>query len=387
MFALRYGRRASAAGALIIAGLAGCDDGKPTQPQAGAPPVTVAAPVQRRITEWDDYTGRFQAIEYVEIRARVGGFLESVNFTDGAIVNKGDLLFVIDPRPFQAVADSAAATLAQSQARLDLATRENERARVLATTQAGSIQALDRTTQELRAATGAVQAADAALRRAKLDLEFTHVASPVTGRIGRHLVSVGNLVSGGEANSTLLTTIVSLDPIYFYFDVDQNSYLRYLRLALTGQRPSSRDVANPVRLSLQDEPVEHLGHMNFVDNQIDLGTGTIRGRAIFDNPGLLFTPGMFARVKLVGSAAHDAILVPDEAIGTDQARRFVYVVGTDNIARSREVKPGPLIDGLRIVREGLNPSDRIVVAGLQRVRAGSPVTPTLAPPPPGAAAP
>ena len=373
-------RRTAVCCALLCAALlTGCDEKKPAA-QAGGPPVTVANPTARRITEWDDYTGRFQATEYVEIRARVNGYLDSIHFTDGQIVKKGDLLFVIDPRPYQAAVDSDAAAVTQAQARQDLANREQVRAAALAKSQNGSVEALDKAVQEQRAAGGAVQAAQAALRRAQLDLEFTHVMAPVTGRIGRHQVSLGNLVSGGEANSTLLTTIVSLDPIYFYFDADQNAYLKYTRLNLSGQRRSSRDVANPVRLALNDEKdFPHQGHMDFVDNQIDLGTGTMRGRAIFDNPDLVFTPGMFGRIQLIGTPEHDALLLPDEAIGTDQARRFVYVVGDGNVATSREVVLGPIIDGLRVVRSGISASDRIIVNGLQRVRVGQPVTPQ--PPP------
>ena len=365
------------AGALL-ASLPGCDDKSSKGPPP--PPVTVAPPSVRHITEWDEYTGRFQAVDYVEIRARVDGYLESVNFTDGQIVKKGDLLFVIDPRPYQATADSATAALAQADARLDLANRELSRAKELTRSQFGSVESQDKATQEQRAASGAVDAAGAALRRAKLDLEFTQVAAPVTGRISRHLVTVGNLISGGEANSTLLTTIVSLDPIYFYFDADQNAYLKYERLATSGLRPSSRDVANPVHLALADETdFPHEGHMNFVDNQIDFSTGTMRGRAIFDNPDLVFTPGMFARIRLIASPPHDVLMLPDEAIGTDQARRFVYLVDKDNIARYREVKLGPIVDGLRIVREGVAPDDRVIVNGLQRVRVGSPVTPGAPP--------
>ena len=380
---MRFHRKALLFCALLsAAGLAGCDDRKGPQ-QAGGPPVTVANPTARRITEWDDYTGRFQATEYVEIRARVNGYLDSIHFTDGQIVKKGDLLFVIDPRPYQATADSDAAALAQTQARLELANREQVRAAALAKSQNGSIEALDKAVQEQRAAGGAVEAAQAEVRRAQLDLEFTHITAPVTGRISRHLVSLGNLVSGGESNSTLLTTIVSLDPIYFYFDADQNSYLKYVRLNQTGERRSSRDVPNPVRLALNDEKgFTHQGHMDFVDNQIDLSTGTMRGRAIFDNADLIFTPGMFARIQLIGEPEHDALLLPDDAIGTDQARRFVYVVGPDNVATSREVQLGPIIDGLRVVRSGVSVTDRIIVNGLQRVRVGQPVTPM---PPPQAA--
>jgi RND family efflux transporter MFP subunit len=379
---MRFGRNAIVCCGLLLVALAGCD--RKSAPQAGAPPVTVGNPTARKITEWDDYTGRFQATEYVEIRARVNGYLESVDFTDGQIVKKGDLLFVIDPRPYQATADSAAAALTQAQARVDLANREQQRAQSLAKSQYGSVETLDKAVQEQRAAVGAVEAAQAELRRAQLDMEFTHITSPVTGRISRHLVSVGNLISGGEANSTLLTTIVSLDPIYFYFDADQNAYLKYVRLDLSGQRKSSRETPNPVRLQLADERgFPHQGHMDFVDNQIDFGTGTMRGRAIFDNGDLIFTPGMFARIQLIGEPEHDAILLPDDAIGTDQARRFVYVIGDGNVATYREVKLGPIIDGLRVIREGLSPADRVIVNGLQRVRAGQPVTPL---PPPQAPA-
>jgi RND family efflux transporter MFP subunit len=378
-----HGKAVLACMVLLAVALSGCDRKAP--PQAGAPPVTVANPTARRITEWDDYTGRFQATEYVELRARVNGYLQSINFTDGQIVKKGDLLFIIDPRPYQATADSAQAALAQAEARLDLANREQVRAGSLAKTQYGSIEALDKAVQEQRAATGAVEAAQAELRSAQLDLEFTHITSPVTGRIGRHLVSIGNLISGGEANSTLLTTVVSLDPIYFYFDADQNSYLKYVRLDKSGLRRSSRDVPNPVRLALNDEKdFPHQGHMDFVDNQIDFGTGTIRGRAIFDNADLVFTPGMFAHIQLLGEPEHDALLLPDEAIGTDQARRFVYVLTPDNVATAREVTLGPIIDGLRVIRSGVAAEDRVIVNGLQRVRVGQPVTPTPPPQPAGA---
>lgn len=363
--------------------LAGCDDKPAVARQNALPAVTVASPVQRNVTEWDDYTGRFQAIETVEIRARVNGYLQSVNFTDGQIVKKGDLLFVIDPRPYESAAAAAQGALNQAQARLGLANRELQRYRDLAQTQSGSVQNFDRATQEQRSATGAVEAAEAALRRARLDLEFTQVRAPLTGRAGRHLVSVGNLIGGGDASSTLLTTIVSLDPIHFYFEADQNAYLRYTRLAQSGARPSSRDVANPVRLSLADEAgFGHEGRMDFVDNQIDPGTGTIRGRAIFDNSSLVFTPGMFARLRLLGAPTQGALLLPDEAIGTDQARRFVYVLDAENVARLHEVRLGPMIDGLRVIRDGVSAGDRVIVAGLQRVRAGAAVNPSPVSPAP-----
>ena len=370
-----------AAGLTGLLALSGC--GKGGQGAATPPPapqVVVSQPVAKNVQEWDEYTGRFAAVEEVEIRARVSGYLTAVNFQDGQIVFKGDPLFVIDPRPYQAAADIARAGVAQAQASVQLAQRELDRARDLRQTQAVSQAVLDTRSQQLQNAQAQLLAAQAQVRAAELDLEFTSVKAPVTGRVSNHRVSVGNLVSGGSAQSTLLTTIVSLDPIHFYFDADQASYLRYTRQSRSGERASSRDNPNPVILALPDEQgFTHKGHIDFVDNQIDDGTGTIRARAVFDNPDMVLTPGMFARLRLVGRPNYDGLLLPDAAIGTDQNRRFVYVLDKDNKATYRGVTTGPLIDGLRVIRDGLAVTDKVVVAGLQRVKPGAAVTPVEQP--------
>jgi multidrug efflux system membrane fusion protein len=326
--------------------------------------------------DWDEYTGRLAAVDSVEVRARVNGWLQSVHFDDGAIVEQGDLLFVIDPRPYEAVHNQAKAEVTRARVRLELAGNDLARARRLFESRAISEEELDARTQEQKEATAALQAAEAAVAASALDVEFTRVRAPIRGRIGRELVTVGNLVSGGSAGSTLLTTIVSLDPIHVYFTADERAFLRYQRLAREGVRPSSRDTANPVRIQLADEQgFPHEGRMDFVDNRVDEATGTMQGRAVVPNPDGVLTPGLFARVQLLGEGPYEAILVPDAAIGTDQAQRFVYLVGDDNVVRRRAVTPGPLVQNLRVVREGLSAGDRVVIEGLQRVRAGSPVTP------------
>lgn len=357
--------------------LAGCDDPKPAAAGAGpgaAPPaVTVSAPVQRRLTEWDEYTGRFASAERVEIRPRVNGYLDTVHFEDGQIVKQGDLLFTIDPRPYDAAVAGAEATLAQARARVVFARGQVERAQELRRTDAIAGSTSDQRLQELQVAAAEALGAEATAARARLDVEFTQVRAPVAGRVGRALVRPGNLVSG---DATLLTTVVSLDPIHFYFDADQNAYLRYQRLAREGLRPSSREEANPVQLALSDEQGwPHRGRMDFVDNEIDAGTGTIRARAVFPNPEGGFTPGLFGRLRLVGSAEYEATLLPQDAIGTEQGRRFVYVVDGEDLARQREVQLGPVVDGLRVIRSGVAAGDRVVVNGLQRVRPNQKVAP------------
>lgn len=381
MGAHHAGRAALVAGLTGLLLLGGCGkNGQGGAAPPAAPQVVVAQPVKKNVQEWDEYTGRFAAVEEVEIRARVSGYLTAVNFKDGQIVFKGDPLFVIDPRPYQAAADAARAGVAQAQASVQLTQRELDRARDLRQTQAVSQSVLDTRSQQLQAAQAQLLAAQAQMRAAELDLEFTSVKAPVTGRVSNHRVSVGNLVSGGSAQSTLLTTIVSLDPIHFYFDADQASYLRYTRQSRSGERVSSRDNANPVVLALPDEQgFTHQGSIDFVDNQIDDGTGTIRARAVFDNPDMVLTPGLFARLRLVGRPNYDGLLVPDAAIGTDQNRRFVYVLDKDNKATYRGVTTGPLVDGLRVIREGLSAGEKVVVAGLQRVKPGAPVTPVEQP--------
>ena len=356
--------------------LSACGEQDQAGPMFPAMPVSVAQPVYKDVVEWDEYTGRFAAIESVEVRARVSGYLESIHFTEGEIVEAGELLFVIDPRPFEAAVDRAKADLDTAESRLELARKEVERAADLVRRQNVSQQVYDERLQEQQAAAAAIDGAKAALRAAELDLEFTRITAPVTGRVSRFNVTVGNLISGGAANSTLLTTLVSLDPIHFYFDADEQAHLRYVRAAQAGTRPSSRETANPVLLSLADESdFIHEGHMDFVDNQIDNLTGTIRGRALFDNADGLFVPGMFARIRLLGSGRYKAILVPDEAISTDQNRRLVYVTDAEDTVSVRYVELGPMIDGLRVIRAGVEPDDWVIVRGLQRARPGGKVVP------------
>lgn len=379
--ATRYQRAGIVTAALgLVLALAACDDAPTGGGAGGAPPVTVSQPIEREVTEWDEYTGRFAAVEYVEVRARVSGYVDGIHFKDGQVVIKNDLLFVIDPRPFRIAVEQAEAELAQAQSRLELAAREVERARPLVKRKNLSEQAFDERMQARREAEASVQAGRAAVDAAKLNLEFTEVKAPVTGRVSRHLVSVGNLVNGGTANSTLLTNIVSLDPIHFYFDVDENAFLKYVRLSRSGERPSSRDSANPVHLSLTDEDeFIHTGRMDFVDNQVDVSTGTMRGRAVFDNPDLVFTPGLFGRIRLLGRGNYAALMLPDEVIGTDQSRRFVYVVGGDDTVEYRQVRLGPIIDGLRVVHDGISAEDWVIVNGIQRARTGGKVTPERKP--------
>jgi RND family efflux transporter MFP subunit len=356
-------------------GLSGCE--KPAQPPAAsAPPVTVANPTKRTVTDWDEFTGRFDAIEQVQVRARVTGFVMSVDFKDGAIVKAGDLLYVIDPRQYEAAAEQARGQLADAKAKVDLAERELTRAETLVKTSAVSESVVDQRRQTLSAAQAATMQADGALKRALLDVEFTRVMAPIDGRVSRHLVTMGNLVQGSESGATLLTSIVSLDPIHVYFDMDESIYIKNSRLWFEGKRPSSRDTANPVQVILSGETKpSHEGAVDFLDNRLDVGTGTLRGRALVQNQDLSILPGQFARVRVLGSASYEALLLPDTAIATDQSRKIVFVVNADNVAEARPVVLGPLDDGLRVVREGLKPDDRVVVDGLQRVRVGAKVAP------------
>lgn len=355
--------------------LIGCD--KPAQqPAAVAPSVTVAQPTKRVVTDWDEFTGRFDAIEQVQIRARVTGFVTSVEFKDGAMVKTGDLLYVIDPRQYEAVAEQARGQLADANARVVLAERELERAQQLIKTQAVAETIVDQRRQQLESAQASVLQAEGALQRAELDVEFTRVKAPIDGRISRHLVTVGNLVQGSESGATLLTSIVSLDPIHVYFDMDESIYLKNNRLWFEGRRPSSRDTANPVQIMLSGETKpSHEGAVDFLDNRLDVGTGTLRGRALVPNQDLSILPGQFARVRVLGSAPYEALLLPDTAIATDQSRKIVFTVKNDNTVEMKPVVLGPLDDSLRVIREGLKADDRVVVDGLQRVRVGAKVMP------------
>jgi RND family efflux transporter MFP subunit len=360
--------------------LAGCGD-KPNQPAAAAaPPVTVAQPIKRTVTDWDEFTGRFEAVEEVQVRARVGGFVTSVEFRDGAIVRAGDLLYVIDSRPFEAVALQADGQLSDARAKAELAKRELDRGLTLVQTSAVSESVVDQRRQTLQAAHAAEMQAEGALKAAKLNIEFTHVIAPMAGRVSRHLVSVGNLVQGSEGNATLLTSIVTMDPIYIYFDVDETTYLKNNKLWFEGRRPSSRDTPNPVQVTLTGEAKPSLeGKMDFLDNRLDISTGTLRSRAVIPNKDFSILPGQFGRVRLIGSAPYEALLLPDTAIATDQSRKIVFVVKDDDTVEAKPVTLGPLDEGLRVIREGLKAEDRVIVDGLQRARVGAKVAPHAAP--------
>jgi multidrug efflux system membrane fusion protein len=353
--------------------LAGCD-GKPAANSPPPPTVTVAHPLQKSITEWDEYTGRFTALETVEIRARVSGFIDSVHFHEGQIVKKDDLLFVIDQRPYQIAVEQAKADIERAQAKLDIATQDVNRATPLLQSQTLTEREFDTRKSVQRDAAGQLASANAALKQAELNLEWTEVRAPIAGRISDKRVDAGNLISGGQTGATLLSVIVSIDPIHFVFDGSETDFLHYLRLAAAGTRPSSRDAPNPVAVRLADETeFTHTGRMDFVDNAINPKTGTIRGRAIFDNKDGFLTPGFFGRVRLFGGT-HDGLLIPDGAIASDQASKIVFTVAEDGTVGTKRVELGPIIDGLRVVRSGLAPTDRIVIDGLPRARPGQKVT-------------
>jgi RND family efflux transporter MFP subunit len=368
-------RRPAAAFAIATAlvALAGCGQG---QKQASAPPpptVTVTRPVERTVVDQDEYVGRFVAVDSVEIRSRVSGYLAEIKFTDGQMVKKGDLLFVIDHRPFEIALDQMRANLAQARANLAFTEADLARGQELVHNKTITEQSFDQRKQAKSVAEASVAAQEAMVHQAELDLnDYSSLRAPIDGRIGDRRVSVGNLVTGGNgANTTLLATIVSVDPIRFEFTFDEASYLRYQRFAGTDSQMGG--VA--VTLKLIDEPeFGHTGKMDFVDNVIDRSSGTIRGRAVFANPKGIFTPGMFGRIRVPGSLPHTTLLIPDAAIGTEQSRKYVLVVDDGGVARLKYVVPAQLDDGLRVITEGLAPSDRVIVNGLMRARPGAKVT-------------
>jgi RND family efflux transporter MFP subunit len=357
------------AGAVFVLATAACHKDAPPMP---TPQVTVAPAIERVVTDWDDFTGHFEAVNSVEVRPRVGGFIERVSFTEGAAVHQGDVLFVIDRRPYQAEVARAEAVLAQARTRKQLADMEAERAQKLVSTQAISREELDSRTSSRAESDAAIHAAEAALEVARLNLDWTVVRAPISGRVGRAEITAGNVVQAGPAAPTLLTTIVSLDPIYVYFDTDEQAYLKYMGGV------SARS-GRPVLIGLANESgFAHQGTLNFVDNRIDDASGTIRARALLSNPNGQFTPGLFARVRLLGSDRHLATLVQDQAIGTDQDRKFVLVLKADNTVEYRPVVTGRVVDGLRVVETGLAPNERVVINGLMRVRPGMKVAATNA---------
>jgi RND family efflux transporter MFP subunit len=355
--------------------LVGCDNNPAATAAPPAPSVTVARPVQQLITEWDEYTGRFAAVETVEVRARVSGFVDSIHFKEGQKVNRGDLLFIIDRRPYEIAVEQAKADVERAKAKLEIASLDVQRATPLVRSQSLTEREFDTRKSTERDAAGQVGSAEAALKQAQLNLEWTEVRAPTTGLISDRRVDAGNLITGGPSGATLLTVIVSTDPIHFVFDGSEADFLRYLRLAAAGARPSSRYVQNPVSVRLADETdYTHRGRMDFVDNAVNAKTGTIRGRAVFENEDGLLTPGFFGRLRLFGGE-HEALLVPDSAIASDQSRKIVFTVAADGTVGTKLVELGPIVEGLRVIRSGLAATDRIVIEGVQRARPGGKVVP------------
>lgn len=342
-----------------------------------AMPVEVANPVFGKITEWDEYTGRFEASDRVDVRARVSGFLDRVNFTDGQHVKKGEVLFILDDRPFKIALSQATAEYSQAQASLKTAQDNYKRVESLRESGALSMEEYDRRKQALAFAEASVALSQSHVDKAKLDLQFTRVTAPISGLVSRHMVNEGNLIDGGTSNATLLTTIVATSPIYFYFTGSESDYLRYVRLARNGERGSMRSEALPVSIKLQDEAeFLHDAKMDFVDNEIDNSTGTIESRAILENKDQLLEPGMFGKARLMGSAEHEALMISDDVIGTNQSLRFVYVLDNNNTVSIKNVKLGPLhSNGLRIVREGLTKEDKLIVNNIQKIRPGMVISP------------
>jgi len=356
--------------------LAACGQSQQPAPQSD-PAVTVARPAHKTVVEQDEYVGRFVAVDSVEVRARVSGYLDQVHFTDGQMVKQGDLLFSIDKRPFQTSLDQASANLAQARANLAFTEADLARAAQLVRDKTITEQTFDQRTQAKRVAAATVEAQEAAVRQARLDLGFTELRAPVDGRIGDRRVSPGNLVTGGTGgNTTMLAMIVSLDPIRFEFTFDEASYIRYERLSRAGKDMAGREGSALVSLRLIDEAdYSHEGRMDFVDNVIDRASGTIRGRAVFANPHGVFTPGMFGRVRVPASPPYTALLVPDAVIATEQARKYVLVVDGENTVRQKYVTLGQLSGDLRVIKDGLAADDRVVVNGLMRARPGIKVKP------------
>ena len=359
--------------------LAGCgSNSAPAQNAAPPPPtVTIAKPEKRTIVDQDEYVGRFVAVDSVEVRSRLSGYLASIHFTDGQMVKKDDLLFTIDRRPFQIVLEQARANLAQARANLAYTENDLARGEQLVRDKTITTQVFDQRTQAKRVAEAAVAANEAIVHQAELDLnQYSEIRAPIAGRIGDRRVSPGNLIPGGTSGSTtLLATIVSIDPIRFEFTFDESAFLRYERMN-RGKDPATRWSSISVKLKLLDENAfEHDGRMDFVDNTISQTSGTIRGRAVFANPNGLFTPGMFGRIQVPGSPAYDALLVPDAAIATEQTRKYAMVVDGENVARQRYVTLGPTIGGLRVIKEGLKEDENVIVDGLMRVRPGVKVAP------------
>ena len=349
-----------------------------------AVPVPAVRPIVRKLVEYDEYTGRFAAVNRVDLRARVSGYLSAAEFTEGQVVHAGDLLFVIDQRPLQIAVTAARAEVEEMRAGLELARTEAGRSRTLRKNLVISQEDLDQRVQAEVVAASRLSRAQATLARAELNLEFSEIRAPIDGRIGRRHLDVGNMVTGGDVQGSLLTTIVQEDPIHFYFEVSEADFLRYARLHQSGARIASRNTANAISIKLLDEEeFVHHGAMDFVDNELNATTGTVQGRGLLPNPDGLLQPGLFGRVRLPGSGLHPVVLVPDHVIQFDQSRQFVFVINPDGIVERKWISIGPIAAGLRIIREGLDGSELVAAGGFHRMRAGMQVVPHLADSPPG----
>lgn len=357
-----------AASVLSLAILAGCSGGQASEGGAPPPPSVSIAPVLiKPVSQWDEFSGRIEAIENVELRPRVSGYIDRVNYTEGQEVKKGEVLFTIDARSYRAELARAQAELARARTQAELGRSEAERARKLSELQAISTEEYEQRRSAAAQAQANVAAAQAAVDSARLNLEWTQVRAPIDGRAGRALVTAGNLVTAGDSAS-VLTTLVSLDKVHVHFDADERAFLRYAEMARKGERPSERDGKVPVQVALADDQgFPYSGTVDFLDNQVDRSTGTIRARAVLDNKDRLFTPGLYARVRLLGSGEFKAALIDDKAVLTDQDRRYVYVVDKEGKAQRRDVKLGRMVQGLRIVEQGLVAGDRVIISGVQKV--------------------
>ncbi|EPC3802579.1 efflux RND transporter periplasmic adaptor subunit [Enterobacter ludwigii] len=358
----------TALGAMFLSMLlVGCDDGVAQNAVPQAPAVSAADVVVKSISQWDSFNGRIEAVESVQLRPRVSGYIDKVNYTDGQEVKKGEVLFTIDDRTYRAALEQAQATLTRAKTQASLARSEANRTDKLVNTNVVSREEWEQRRSAAAQAQADIRAAQAAVDAAQLNLDFTKVTAPIDGRASRALITSGNLVTAGDSAS-VLTTLVSLKTVYVYFDVDEATYLHYQNLARSGQGASSNHLALPVEIGLVgEEGYPHQGKVDFLDNQLTPSTGTIRMRALLDNAQRQFTPGLFARVRLPGSAEFKATLVDDKAVLTDQDRKYVYIVDKEGKAQRRDITPGHLAAGLRIVQQGLNPGDKVIVDGLQKV--------------------
>lgn len=365
---------------MLLAAVAACTRAQ-AQPAAPPPPkITVATVLEQPVTEWDEFTGRLEAVDTVAVRPRVSGYVSRVTFTEGAVVRKGDVLFEIDARPFQTEVDRLRAERSRADAIVERADSELQRAERLRAENAMSREEFDRRSAFAREAKAQAAAVTAGLAAAELNLEFTRVTAPIAGRVGRAIVTEGNLVSAGPGEATLLTTLVSIDPIHAHFDADESIFLKYEALAREGRRQNARSKKQPIEMELAGETgYPRQGELDFLDNRLDPSTGTIRGRALFSNPKGDLTPGLFVRLRLPGSSKYTGLLIQDRAVGTDLDKRFVFVMKPDRTIEYRPVTLGPLVDGLRVVRRGLTPGEQIVINGLQRVRPGVTVDPIVEP--------